>query len=364
MEKNETGNNGKNFHHKKYTSTMYGDYIQSSLFIVMKPLFLILKAAGLYHMKKYGLPQNRINNVSTEVEIVGHRKSDVKFVLFPSQCYAYFVTIVSICYAMKVSIIRLAIVDDIAQIVVAISYNTLCALNFIICLRACHKATCIPGFFLEWNKLTVFKEDEMESLKGMKKSVYIYCFVFCKLILLCITIMLYRILQTNTLDALEYPLNSSHQYAWIFVAVQIVLIISQYSSWIGTVLLFLAISRVLSMEFDFFNSQIRQSHSSKKIYTNGELDVFYRWHLQLCSLVKQADEFLGPYIGCFIFYSLLNICFGLYMIIWSTTMREDLLLLLGSLYFFFITVLILGVLCITSAVVYCKVGTASSKYLC
>ena len=127
--------------------------------------------------------------------------------------------------------------------------------------------------------------------------------------------------------------------------------ISQYSSWLGTLLLHYAICRVLCKELDTFNSQLKQSLITKDIYRNRDLNLFWQWHLQLGSVVEKADSFLGPYMAIVLFSSAINLCFGLYLLIWNPETATNIFSLVTGLYWFLLTILIVLIVCITAALV-------------
>ena len=324
---------------------IYELYTSTDLYKSLQPFFISLKIFGLHHRKNFHL---EITDAGTKKT----KKWSLKDVTL-SQCYAYFITLLLILNQLRY---YSAFVEgsgfslEFLSKIVFWAWTLLCFNNVIVCLRASHCYSCLPEFFLEWQKLHL-TDNKPFCLRFCRKNAYLYSTVCYFLVIWNITATVYIVCFTNLYDSWLEPFDKSIAYLNAVYAIFIPILIFLSAAWIFPIALQYITCKILYQEFKRFNAcfQRQQRENNFRIFVNFE--TMRLKHQHLCRLVDHADNFLALYHAGVVMFAMVGICINFYTFIWFEEVRSSLYLIIVHLLWCLCILLKLGFVCIGGALV-------------
>ena len=332
--------------------SIYANYTNTDLYKALKPFLTNLQLVGLHHKKEYQLDKC----ISKDS---GQRKC--RLALTPSQVYSF---IISLLVTLNTFRYFYTFKDDnsfgttLLDKLLYIGWNLLCTTKILACFRASHKYTCLPEFFLEWEKIHANDKDCV-NLKFCRRSAYIYSITCWTLVTVNVGVSVYAIYFTDAYDSWLTPFSKKDSFIHYWYIYQIIITFYSNTVWIFPMALQYMICKILYVEFKRFNKCFK-----KRLVENGcemleEFEDMRQKHQSLCKLVNHADDFLSLYNGGVVAFALLGICINLYNLIWYEEVRQDFFAVFVPLFWLTAITVELGFVCIGGILINTKVGLLS-----
>ena len=324
---------------------IYELYTSTNLYKSLQPFFINLKIFGLHHKKKFQLE-------TTDACTENTKKWSWKDVTM-SQCYAYLITLLIILNHLRYysafgegSGFSLEFLSKI----IFWAWTLLCVNNMIVCLRASHCYSCLPEFFLEWQKLHL-TDNEPFCLRFCRKNAYLYSIVCYLLLIGNMAATVYLLCFTNLYKSWLTPLDKSIAHLNLVYGVFIFILIFLSAAWIFPIALQYITCKILYHEFKRFNTYFRNQQRENNFQIFANFERMRQKHQQLCKLVDHADDFLALYHAGVVVFSLVGICINIYNLIWFEEVRTNFYMIAVHLFWFLSLLLKLGFVCIGGALV-------------
>ena len=324
---------------------IYELYTSTDLYKSLQPFFFSLKIFGLHHRKRFRLETTDAGTKKT-------KKWSWRDVTL-SQCYAYLITVMIILnhfrYYSAYSKTTEFSLDFLSDITFS-AWTLQCVNNVIVCLRSSHCYSCLPEFFLEWQKLH-FSDNEPFCLRFCRKNAYFFSIVCFFLVIWNVAATIYLLCFTNLYDSWMAPLDKSIAHLNLVYGVIFFVFIFLTAAWIFPIAFQYITCKILYEEFKRFNANFRryQRESNFQIFANFER--MRQKHQQLCILVRHADDFLALYHAGVVIFALIGLCINMYILIWLEEVQINFYLIAIHLSWYVCMLLNLGIVCIGGALV-------------
>ena len=324
---------------------IYELYTSTDLYKSLQPFFISLKIFGLHHRKKFHLEITDAGTKNTKK----WSWTDVTL----SQCYAYLITLLIILNHLRYysafgegSGFSLEFLSKI----IFWAWTLLCFNNVVVCLRASHCYSCLPEFFLEWQKLHL-TDNEPFCLRFCRKNAYLYSIVCYFLVIWNIAATVYLLCFTNMYESWLAPFDKSMAHINVVYGVFIPILIFLSAAWIFPIALQYITCKILYQEFKRFNACFRRQQKQNNFQIFSNFETMRQKHQQLCKLVDHADDFLALYHAGVVMFAMVGICINMYSFIWFEKVRSSLYLIAVHLLWSLSILLKLGFVCIGGALV-------------
>ena len=211
-----------------------------------------------------------------------------------------------------------------------ISWMTNCVANAIACFRASNTYNGLTNLFLEIDQYT----SEGISVAS-KKRIILYVILSCIIIAVNVVSSFYLMFFTTSMDIILAPIDSDHHNAIYLKATVFFIQIYMTAAWLLPVFFMLILCSVLMDLFSRFNKCFQA-----KIMCNGyslppDFEKLRQKHLTLCRLVTYADSFLCIFNGVTLLSCSIILTAYTYNIIWYDAIRDDVTVLLVTLFWTF-----------------------------
>ena len=324
---------------------IYELYTSTDLYKSLQPFFFSLKIFGLHHRKKFRLETTDAGNKKT-------KKWSWRDVTL-SQCYAYLITVMIILHHFryysafsKTGGFSLDLLSNITFSAWALQ----CVNNAVVCLRSCHCYSCLPEFFLEWQKLH-FNDNEPFCLSFCRKNAYLYSIVCYLLVIWNMAATIYLLCFTNLYESWMAPLDKSIAHLNLVYGIIFFVLIFLSATWIFPIALQYITCKILYEEFKRFNAYFRQQQKENNFQIFANFEKMRQKHQQLCKLVGHADDFLALYHAGVVIFALIGLCINMYILIWFEEVQINFYMIAIHLSWCVCTLLNLGFVCIGGALV-------------